>query len=427
MNIRAGTWVANLLLLVLVCLPCFICRKALADGCVFHSKDGTPYKVPFGPFQPRNPLPGARHVKVVVFGDSAAWGNGDKPDHRIANLVSQYLADDTGQPVDLNSYAHSGARLQFAPAGDKAGYPVRDGQPVSDVGNSRPTTEEQAECAKVDDSNADYVLLDGCINEVGAFNIAIPPFLFNKTTPADIRKSVTSYCAAPMRIILSEISGWFPNAKIVLLNYFLVISTNSEPKPGIAPWTADETAVQMVKLKPVFKKYSNGDSLTPDGIKRQAQAWQNNAVEFLNGTTACFNWAVASANAGSTLPPITHPDDLTKPACDQFKPASNQPLAPKRIFLAMVSENPNYSYGAPQSHLWALPIPLIFGFAIGPDEMFRKRNCECNGTFYSFRNDGDCKVNPTAHPNPAGAQCYSKAILEQLGQKWNPPVPVNCD
>jgi hypothetical protein len=71
---------------------------------------------------------------------------------------------------------------------------------------------------------------------------------------------------------------------------------------------------------------------------------------------------------------------------------------------------------------------LIFGFAIGPDEMFRKRNCECNGTFYLFRNDDDCKVNPTAHPNLAGAECYSKAILQQLGQKWNPPsVPVNCD
>lgn len=430
-NIHVAARFAHVLGLVLVCLPLLNTKGIAAQGCVFHSKDGRPYKVHFPLIQPKNPVPGTRHLKVVVFGDSAAWGNGDKPEHRLANIVSQNLADDTGQPVDLDSYAHSGALMISAPS-DNPGYPVRHGRPVSDVGNSRPATEEQAVCATVEDSDADLVILDGCINDVGAFNIAIPPFLFNKTTPDEIRNGgsgktgVIAACAAPMRDTLLKIKGWFPNAKIVLMNYWLVVSNDSKPTPETVRWTDDQKAARTVKVQKVIKKYSNGDSRT---VETQTQAWEDNAAEFLRDTTACFTWAVASANANSILPPITHSDTTQPaPACDPYQPAADQPVAPTRIFLARVSENPNYSYGAPDTHLWALPIPLIFGFAIGPDEMFRKRNCECDRTSYLFRNDVDCKVNPTAHPNLAGAQCYSKAILETIGQKWIPPsVSVNCD
>ena len=428
-NIRIAVRVAHLLGLVLVCLPVLSSKGIPAQSCVFSSQTGRPYKAHLGLFQPQNPVPGTRHLKVVVFGDSAAWGNGDKPEHRIANLVSQNLADDTGQPVDLNSYAHSGALLNPVKT-DKPGYPVRHGKPISDVGNARPGIEEQAECAEVEDSDADFVILDGCINDVGAFNIAIPPFLFNKTTPTEIRNGgngktgVIEACSAPMRDSLEKIKHFFPNAKVVLMNYWLVISDDSKPKPAFTPPTEDQKVVKLAKTKKVFDKYSKEDTRT---VEAKTQTWAENAVEFLNDTTDCFTWAVASANADSVDPPSTH-SDLNQPACDPFRPAPNQPMAPTRIFLAKVSENPLYSYGAPQSHVWELPIPLIFGFAIGPDEMFRKRNCECNGTFYLFRNDDDCKVNPTAHPNLAGAECYSKAILQQLGQKWNPPsVPVNCD
>jgi hypothetical protein len=335
------------------------------------------------------------------------------------------------QVDEINSYAHSGALLISVPS-DKPGYPVRHGQPVSDVGNSRPATEEQAECAKVDDSDADFVILDGCINDVGAFNIAIPPFLFNKTTPDEIRNGgngktgVTEACAAPMRDTLEKIKHWFPNAKIVLMNYWLVISNDSKPTPETIQWTDDQKAARTAKVQKAIKKYSNGDSRT---VEVQTQAWADNAAEFLKDTKACFTWAVASANADSILPPVTHSDTTqSAPACDPFQSPANQPAEPPRIFLAKGFDNPNFSYGAPDSHVWELPIPLIFGFAIGPDEMFRTRNCECNGTFFLFRGDSDCKVNPTAHPNPKGAQCYSKSILEALGQKWTPPsVSVNCD
>jgi hypothetical protein len=102
-NLHIGVWVAHVLGLVLVCLPLFNCMGIDAQSCVYASKTGRPYKVHFPLIQPQNPVPGTKPLKVVVFGDSASWGNGDKPEHRIANLVSQNLADDTGHPVDLNS------------------------------------------------------------------------------------------------------------------------------------------------------------------------------------------------------------------------------------------------------------------------------------------------------------------------------------
>jgi lysophospholipase L1-like esterase len=412
--------------LVSICLVAFFCGPLTAQGCVFHADNGQPYKVTWR-FLPQAGVVQGSRLKVVALGDSVVWGDGDKPEHRIVTLVSKSLANNSGRPVELDSYAHSGARLQYAP-GEPATFPVRRGVPVGDVDASRPTTEEQSVCAKVQDSDADYVLIDGCINEIGAMSVALPPMLgLNQTTTAEIRAQVLQYCATPMRNVLEEVLSEFPRAKIVLLNYFLVVSTKSEPKPEMANWTDAQKKRQQKEIDRALRKAASLEGktkdhrLTSEDIKKSRQAWQDNSVEFLADTTTCFEWAIASASAGDQGQPTPGPN-MKPPACEAYQGGPATPSAIGRIFLAQVSDDPNFSYGAPKSHLWLLPIPLLLGFAINPDEMFRTRNCECDRTHFFGRKDTSCKVNPIAHPKPAGGQCYARSILRSLGMPWNPPA-----
>jgi hypothetical protein len=400
-----------------------------AQTCVFQSDAGLPYYL-LWKFQPQAGTVQGPRLKVVAFGDSVVWGDGDKPEHRIVSLVSQNLSNDIGRPVELHSYAHSGARLQYAPDASSM-VPLINGSPVPDVDAARPTTEEQAVCAKIEDSDADYVLMDGCINEVGATNIALPPTLgLNKTTPAEIRAIVLYYCAAPMRNVLEEVLSDFPQAKIVLLNYFLVVSAKSQPKPEVESWTVAQKNAQQMEIDRALRKAAslegatNDRSLTTEEIEKRTQPWAANSEEFLADTTSCFEWAIASASAGGQEPATAESPESDKPVCRAYRPDATPPTAARRILLAQVSSNPKFSYGAPDSHLWLLPDPLLH-----PDEMFGVRNSECDRTHYLQRNDQGCKINPIAHPKPAGAQCYAKSILTSLGMPWNPPAgqkPANC-
>lgn len=119
-------------------------------------------------------------LKVVVFGDSVMWGDGLPPTEKFAGLFAQQLANLTGRNVHLVSYAHSGARLCKIDKADSVMHLGPDGNPYGDLDSQRPTTVEQEGCAAGPQSDAEVVLLDGCINDVGATNIAMP-FPFNWT------------------------------------------------------------------------------------------------------------------------------------------------------------------------------------------------------------------------------------------------------
>jgi lysophospholipase L1-like esterase len=421
-----------------VCLALVGAKRAAGEGCVFESPDGSPYMLP-KQFPPQGVAPQGTPLTVVALGDSVVWGDGDKPEHKIVTLVSQNLANDTGRVVNLHIYAHSGARLESA-LGEPPTFPVRNGLPVGNVGSSRPTTTEQADCARVKDSNADYILLDGCINEIGATNIALPPTLgLNKTTPEEIRSQVMKYCAKPMRNLLEKILKHFNNqAKIIVLNYFLVVSEASEPKPLYDPRTGKQEKTGEWKRwhRQLKRALDKADSMAGTGgaghssdadIDLRVKGWSDNANEFLDDTTSCFRWAIASASA-NTKDPVHKETDPHKPVCQKFQQDPNPSPSPQRIFLAEVSRDPEFSYGTKETHLWLMPVPLVFGLSINPDEMYRTRNWECDRYLF-VRKDSSCKVNPLAHPRPVGAQCYSESILQQLGMKWTPPAgeaTVDC-
>jgi hypothetical protein len=418
---------------VLVCIAAICSSEFHAQNCVYQSTDGHPYKWK-RIFHPQSGLAQGPVLKIVAFGDSVVWSDGDKSKHKIVWLVSQNVANVTGQVVELDSYAHSGAALGSSTGNEQSNLPVHNRAQLGDLDAQAPTTWQQAQCATREDSNADYVLMDGCINEVGATNIALPP-VFTHVTPETIRKSVFNNCAANMRDALEFVETTFQKAKrIVLLNYFLVVSQDSIPKPLVeeqAQTPHEETRQQKQqenKLEQAVKKTSKHAPVAADRnpsaaeVKQQVQTWQSNSYEFLHDTTSCFSWAIASATAGGQDAPNPEPDP-SKAVCIPFHPAQGAAEREPSIALAAISDNPEFTYGAANTHLWLLP--LLF---YPHDEMYWARALEC--TLHPFRGDKSCYINPLAHPNPTGTQCYSETIVKELGMPWNPPEgtpKVKCE
>jgi hypothetical protein len=389
-------------------------------------------------------------LKVVVFGDSVMWGNGLTDPEKFVLLAGQSIADASGKNVHIDSFAHSGSRLALC---DNATVPLvpyksTDSAPPGDLDSQRPSTIQQADIAhdNVNDGDADIVLMDGCINEVGATKIAFPYF-FDFVTKEDIAVRVHKYCADQMAAALTHVVQLFPNATILLMNYYRVVSSKSSPwnlaNVSADPSRKDPEAIRKeiaasastrdaLRQKDVDNLFRTADKIearsnlsrsdpTPDsGAKTMTredkfssrwQAWADNSTMFLERTQGCFTWAVATAN-GQQVKPL---GDALDAACPTI--TSGPPRNP-HVFLVTVPDNPDYSYGAPQKHVWSVPVKFLW-WVMRSDDLYRERLKLCKSHFDDGTKRFSCSVNPTAHPNASGADAYRDSIIESLKKAWN--------
>src|SRR6185437_13284396 len=95
-------------------------------------------------------------VKIVAFGDSVVWGNGEKTNYKFVSLVAHSVADETGKQAEVVSFAHSGARLAKTDSDDL--LPWNEDVPFGDLDAERPTIEEQVNCAAEENPDAELIL-----------------------------------------------------------------------------------------------------------------------------------------------------------------------------------------------------------------------------------------------------------------------------
>jgi lysophospholipase L1-like esterase len=411
---------------ILCCVPAVQGAAAYAQKgraeCVYANPDTGHARFVESTFTPA--IPSSKNpLKILTFGDSVVWGNGEKTEHKFVSLAAQAIADEENTNVTVHAYAHSGARLAYFDAEDEDVFlPVNaDGTPMGDLDAERPTVQDQEICATKEDPDADFVLIDGCINEVGATKIALPilPFV-NGTTPKQIREDVYKYCSENMLDTLNDVKQHFPKAKIVLLDYYRIVSGASNPLgvhtdlDGKHQDLAKEHEIELEE-EVRYADCMNGEALNcshPADIEKRVQAWQDNSAEFLNDTEACFRWAVTCSNdPGNScklppLPPWSQKRDQQTPPCPSVSSSLGRPI----VVLAKVPDNPDYSYGAPQKHLWSLPIA-----GLREDEMYDDRKDLCK---HKLKGDSGCMVNVTAHPNLEGAEAYRDAIIDAIYRAW---------
>jgi hypothetical protein len=376
-------------------------------------------------------------LTIVALGDSVVWGNGLKDPDKFVEIAGQQIANKTQRSVQIVSFAHSGAKLADHPDASQTppgnGYvPIIDTDnhvPPGDLNSSYPTTSEQADCATVAYPGAEIVVLDGCINEVNATDIALPPVV-NHTTTQEIEERVFKYCSESMRATIGKVKAAFPRATIIVINYYQIVSEESsifrvanEPATHVSKVGSSEK-----ELKRVIKEANKIQRLRTEPAdtrvgQEDVRRWPDNSKAFLKNSQACFEWAIAARpsdvlrNAGTEddpacpLPPAPAPS----PTPDAIKSGST-------VYLATVLNLPQFAYGAKEKHIWSLPVQFLF-WTIHADDMYRARKGLCK-THYRGQGQAEtrevCRINPIAHPNKLGADAYACSIVLSPDLKCDP-------
>lgn len=336
------------------------------------------------------------------------------------------FADLTGREVRVISFAHSGARLDRVDDGNSVLHEI-NGMPQGDLDSQRPTTEEQESCASNDFADAEVVLLDGCINDVGATNIALP-FPFNLTSKKQIAKDAEA-CGPHIQNLVQQATVRFPTATIVVINYYRVVSKKSkplfkaeiegvenEPHGTLVEDTNELSREQQELLSESgetvkgFISYRKGATRTK-GQVAFFQRWSDNSDAFLATSQDCFGMATTNA------------DGTPGPKCKrQYPPPDHFPTPPapapttssSRVYLATVPDKLEYAYGASETHLWRLPSES------NPDHMYEVRKALCKIVFKDLPSQQKCSINAIAHPNVKGAQAYRDSLVSIFKVAWGP-------
>jgi hypothetical protein len=378
-------------------------------------------------------------LKIVVLGDSVMWGDGLKPKEKFVALFGQNLANLTGRSVLVTSFAHSGARLHHIDDPHSTLNFV-GGQPQGDLDSERPTTEEQSDCAAAQQPDAEIVLLDGCINDVGATKIALP-FPFN-WTPKETIADDTAACGPEMNALLGRVTTQFKYATIAVVNYYRVVSKDSTvlfaaqvngappvQKKGSSPSQVDRLAQEQNKLLYMSGKNQQlmnlplSQTAQENGREAALQLWDTNSEAFLSTSQTCFNWSIGGVDkeSGGSDPP----------KCAPLYPPPNHAVAlsyvglasaDSRVFLATVPDDPEYAFGARHTHLWHLPVRFLFWtFA---DDMYSTRKKLCKQAFTDTAEQYKCSINAIAHPNVTGAQFYDRSLVTLFKTAWATSTPA---
>jgi hypothetical protein len=177
-------------------------------------------------------MSGDRPFEMLVAGDSHMSGQGLKEANKFYYLVKEWLHKDVFGPtreVRMKVKAHSGARLdlhadelhKMQAAGDdifKAHH--------QEANLSQPSIRSQIDAAHREYSSSDevdLVLLSGGITDVLVANTVNPFFPEKK-----LRLLIKQYCNYGMHSLLKHTAAVFPNAKIVVVGYFPIVSSESD-------------------------------------------------------------------------------------------------------------------------------------------------------------------------------------------------------
>jgi lysophospholipase L1-like esterase len=307
--------------------------------------------------------------RLLVLGDSVAWGQGLQEHEKFHTILENEIRSRAGGiGVYKNVLAHSGAIIG---ANDDRTDPAIAGQFGGEVPTNGPTLREQVKLAlngAAKDETIDLVLLVGGINDIDAANALSP---IGPALPEPIRVS----CYVRMKELLKIVCNDFPNARVIVAGYALLISDQSN-LAGILP-------IVMTGLGLVVAGVPGAVGGVVLGVGAEATIKQRSR-ELRDGMHQKIKEAIA---------------DLM----------IEENSANGRIFFA----DPDYR----DEHAVFAPNALLFN--INPDLTPRDNDfiihqralvCDANPN----RTGPHCPIASTGHPTPAGAARYGAAIIAQL-------------
>lgn len=309
-------------------------------------------------------------IRLLAFGDSVMWGQGLLHPDKLSTLVGEKLKERfSGMGVYADEiFAHSGATI-VPPTGEllpgrPSLLPPSDGRDEEatrgEVPQSSPSISAQIRAwdrpeLREAAARVDVVLLDGGINDLNVRNIINP---FNSDDA--LRRDTERFCGGiGMTPLLHLALRVFPNARIIVIGYYPIVSEQSNT--FMIPLLLSALVIVSVTAVP--------------GL-----------------TAAVLAIIHERMNARSRIFVETSSRVL----------AETVRAAGPRVTFVQSGFGPEHAFAAPQSRLWGL------GFPAEPiDPIALARRSVCTG-------DSICQIASIAHPNAEGARAYADAISPHL-------------
>jgi hypothetical protein len=318
---------------------------------------------------------------MVALGTSLTWGDGLKEEATFRYEVAEWLTEMTGRPVQLTTFAHSAAYLGEPPQGV-----IVAPNPAPTVGAINwniPSVDDQIACAASQYalSSANLVILDGCINEINAYLIVAP---WEKA--ADLKSDVKKYCGSTMESTLLKIKASFPVATVVVVGYYPLISSQS----SVFGLKGSQRLEKHLE-KTYKRKYPNfAQPRTSKSRSEQNSDMITNSELFYDQSKQSITDAVIAVGGGGK----------------------------GRFFFAGLPEvqvggtltvDPQFAYGAPQTHQWMLPVRFLWWVFYKDDDYWHRYKL-CGEYVAAGLERVECEMNAGFHPNVQGADIYAKSI-----------------
>ncbi len=297
---------------------------------------------------------------MVVIGDSIAWGNGLNKEDKYYYLVADWLEKKLNKPVDVTVYAHSGAKISgskdlWTSIGDLNPFKSSYDQ---NMNSAYPTLKEQADSI-INADKVNLILVSGGINDVDVMKLINVYTSAKEIDQSALNQSIKD----PMKELLSSLLIKCKNAKIIVTNYYPIVSEDSNIDTISAAYGTGVFIINSALKKNPFDAVTIKERLT------------ENSNMFHGGSTTALDNAVLEADSSAN-----------------------------RITLAMINFQPNNCYAASQTWLWKLD-----GLLKTNDDQYKDRSL--------LTSDPINRINAIGHPNRDGAIEYARAIEQAITNK----------
>ena len=334
-----------------------------------------------------SPSAQGRSFEILVLGDSIMWGQGLKEEQKFSYRVEQWVrARLPGIEVHRHVLAHSGAQIRP--------NPVEDAKPGThgEVPNRYPSISAQLATARagvlplhapLDPLAVSLVLLDGGINDLGSKKLLDPT-----VDRAWVREQTRKLCVDRMKGLLPRVAESFPNAKIVMTNYFQIVSDDSD----------------MALLWDLLEFWSliGGPINAMTGPLRALLS--GHCLAFHEESTRGLREAVVETNQQLLATAKSASPVRSVAQIDVTRTRG-------RVAFAEVPFGPRNAYGAPETFLY---------YVKEPDPVAAQRKLACGQQVpVASPEYPNCLYASTGHPNVQGARAYADAIIGVLGG-WLP-------
>jgi len=342
-------------------------------------------------------------LQIVAIGTSVMWGNGLREKQTFRHQVADWLALQTGRPVELTTFAHSGSLLvRESASGTILQNPALA---IGDLNASLPTVDEQIDCAAAtpNSPNPDLILIEGCINDVGAEDIVYP------WTNSDELESKTIKWCGHMAGELRKIKTAFPHARVVVVGYYPLVSYES---PIFGWFGTRRLAKHSSKVHAARHPADRLQAKQQKPRHEERGIIADNSENFYQDSKKALITSVASVNESTVakyfyanLPEVTEEDGT-------------------------VTVDPRFAFGASEQHQWSIPIRILFFWAILKDNKYWYRQPLCKKYVDNPIDRLVCDSNTAFHPNDTGAIAYAEAIERAVPpgliaewREFHPPDP----